>query len=396
MHLRPLHRTSPLAALVFLAAIIPLTAEERSWTNSGGKTIVATLVEIAGEKAVLQMNGSNFEVPIATLSPTDQEFIKNWKKSDMTDPSKDGEIKPNWDNPWPKLVTVDIDQEIEVIKEDETTKEYIYASPHYEFICDVKLNTSVVKRFSLLFEATNQVCRELPLGMVKPFREERHKIHLFETREAYIAKGGPPDSAGVYISRGGEGDILIPLTSLGVKKVGSNYSVDYDKENTTLSHEIAHQLTDYEYYAQGSRGWFTEGMAEYIANSGYRSGKFSLEDMQKLIARVTAYGDNGQGGRALGKEFAAPDLQEFFTQSYESFLSDAQLSYGLSALLAYYYFHMDGNKDAANIKAFLKALKEEKTPPALFEPLLAGRTWDEMEADITKGWRSRGVKINFR
>jgi len=249
MHPHPLHRTLPLAALLILilTVTIPLSAEERSWTNSGGKTIVATLVEIAGESAVLQMNGNNFEVPIATLSPTDQEFIRNWKKSDMTDPSKDGEIKANWDSPWPKLVSIDIDQEIEVLKEDEAAKEYIYASPHYEFICDVKLNTSLVKRFSLLFEATNQVCRELPLGMVKPFRQERHKIHLFETREAYISKGGPPDSAGVYISRGGEGDILIPLTSLGVKKVGSNYSVDYDKENTTLSHEIAHQLTDVEW-----------------------------------------------------------------------------------------------------------------------------------------------------
>ncbi len=382
--------------LLFLAAALPLSAAERSWTNSEGRTIVATLIETNGDKAVLQMNGNHFEVPIESLSSSDQAFIQNWKKGEMSDSSKDGQIQPNWDSPWPRLVSVDIDQEIEVIKEDDAAREYIYASPHYEFICDVKLNTSVVRRFSLLFEATNQVCRELPLGMVKPFREERHKIHLFETREAYISKGGPPDSAGVYISRGGEGDILIPLTSLGVKKVGSNYSVDYDRENTTLSHEIAHQITDYEYFAEGSRGWFTEGLAEYIANSGYRSGKFSLADMQKLIARVTAYGENGQGGRALGEEFTVPDLQEFFMQSYDSFLSNAQLSYGFSALLAYYFFHMDGDKDAANIKEFLKALKEEKTPPELFEPLLAGRTWDEMEADITKGWRSRGVRIHFR
>lgn len=391
-----LHRTIPLAAILVLTASELLLAEERAWTNSGGKTIVATLVEIAGEKAVLKMNGSNFEVPVASLSPADQEFIKGWKKGDLPDPSKDGEIKPNWDGPWPKLVSADVGQEIEVIKEDGAEGEYVYASDHYEFICDVKLNTSLVKRFSLLFEATNQVCRELPLGMVKPFREERHKIHLFETEQAYFAKGGPEGSAGVYISRGGEGDILVPLTSLGVKKVGSNYSVDYDKENTTLSHEITHQLTDYEYYAEGSRGWFTEGLAEYIANSGYRSGKFSLEDMQKLIARVTAYGENGQGGRALGTEIFAPDLQEFYMQSYENFLANAQLSYGLSALIVYYYCHMDGNKDAANLKAFLKALKEEKTPPELFEPLLAGRSWDEMEADITKGWRSRGVRITFR
>lgn len=371
-------------------------AEPRSWTNASGKTIQAELVDVSGGKAFLKMGNSQFEVPVETLSPADQEFIGKWKKAAPTDTAGDGSVQPNWDGPWPTLVAVDIEQEIEVLKEDDGAKEYIYASPHYEFICDVKLNTSVVKRFSLLFEATNQVCRELPLGMVKPFREERHKIHLFETREAYIEKGGPPDSAGVYISRGGEGDILVPLTSLGVKKVGSNYSVDYDKENTTLSHEITHQLTDYHYYAQGSRGWFTEGMAEYIANSGYRSGKFDIDDLQKLIARVTAYGENNTGGRALGEEFTAPDLETYFMQDYDSFTANGNLNYGLGALVVYYFFHMDGEKDAANIKAFLKALKEEKTPPQLFEPLLAGRTWDEMEADITQGWRSRGVKINFQ
>ncbi|HQW30005.1 MAG TPA: hypothetical protein PK529_12510, partial [Verrucomicrobiales bacterium] len=202
---------TPLALILLFLLCDKANAQERSWTNSSGKAIVATLIEISGDKAVLKMSDRNFEVPIASLSTPDQEFIKTWKKSDMADPSKDGEIKPNWDSPWPKTVSADVDQEIEVIKEDDAAKEYIYASPHYEFICDVKLNTSVVKRFSLLFEATNLVCRELPLGMVKPFREERHKIHLFETREAYISKGGPESSAGVYISRGGEGDILIPL-----------------------------------------------------------------------------------------------------------------------------------------------------------------------------------------
>ncbi len=382
-----------LCALIFLPLLS--FSEERSWTNSSGKTIVATLVDVAGDKAVLEVAGKSFEVPIASLSADDQKFISGWKKSAPADTAANVNVKPNWDGPWPKLVTVDVDQPIEVIKEDTASGEYIYASPHYEFICDVKLNTSVVKRFSVLFEATNQVCRELPLGMVKPFREARHKIHLFETQEAYYAKGGPEGSAGVYISSDGEGDILVPLTSLGVKKVGSNYSVDYDKENTTLSHEITHQITDPVYYAEGSRGWFTEGLAEYIANSGYRSGKFDIDDMQKLIARVTAYGQDGNGGRALGENISAPDLQAFFTQDYGAFVADPQLNYGLAALVVYYYFHMDGNKDAANVKAFLKALQDGKKAPEIFEPLLAGRTWDQMEADISQGWRSRGVKITF-
>ena len=46
---------------------------------------------------------------------------------------------------------------------------------------------------------------------------------------------------------------------------------------------------------------------------------------------------------------------------------------------------MDGNKDATNIKAFLKGLKEGKAAPEMFEPLLAGRTWDQMVEDITVG-----------
>ncbi|MAS94495.1 MAG: hypothetical protein CMO55_14950 [Verrucomicrobiales bacterium] len=371
-------------------------AEQRTWTNSEGKTIDAELIEVSGENAILKMGPNNFEVPIASLSSPDREFIKDWEKSAPTDTAGDSDIQPVWDAEWPKLVSADVSQDIEVIKEDEDKGEYIYASEHYEFICDVKLNTSVVRRFSVLFEATNQFCRELPLGMVKPFREERHKIHLFETREAYYEKGGPPGSAGVYISRDGEGDILVPLTSLGVKQVGSNYSVDYDKENTTLSHEITHQITDPEYYAIGSRGWFTEGLAEYIASSGYRSGKFNVDDLRALKEKVTAYGENNTGGRALGETIIAPDLQEYFMQPYEDFVANANLNYGLAALIAYYFFHMDGEGEAKNIKAFLKGLKEGKKAPEMFEPLLAGRSWDEMEEDIYRGWRSRGVEIKFR
>ncbi|MEM7602505.1 MAG: hypothetical protein AAF357_13935 [Verrucomicrobiota bacterium] len=195
----------------------------------------------------------------------------------------------------------------------------------------------------------------------------------------------------------------MPLTSLGVKKVGSNYSVDYDKENSTLSHEIAHQITDYAYYAPGLRGWFTEGLAEYIAMSGYRSGKFNVDDLSKLRETVTAYGENNTGGRALGDELNAPNLEDFFMQSYSSFTSNANFNYGLAALVVYYFFHMDGEKDAARIKALLKATKASfaeaqatnQRPEFSFDPLLDGRTWDEMEEDITKAWRGRRIKINF-
>tara|TARA_R110000850_G_scaffold202967_30_gene329147 strand:- start:1378 stop:1791 length:414 start_codon:yes stop_codon:yes gene_type:complete len=137
-------------------------------------------------------------------------------------------------------------------------------------------------------------------------------------------------------------------------------------------------------------------MAEYIAQSGYRSGKFNVNDLSKLKEFVAGYGENNSGGRHLGDEFSAPNLEDFFTQSYESFVKNSNFNYGLGALVVYYFFHMDGEKDAANIKAFLKELKKGTEAPESFEALLAGRSWDGLEEDITKGWRARGIKINFK
>lgn len=64
---------------IFFAATLSAEAESRSWTNDAGKTIQAELVDVEGDKAVLNMSGNNFPVPINTLSEADQEFIKNWK-----------------------------------------------------------------------------------------------------------------------------------------------------------------------------------------------------------------------------------------------------------------------------------------------------------------------------
>lgn len=361
--------------------------EARTFTNATGVKIEAEIVEVNGPNVILKMRGKNYPVEISTLSEADQAYIKEWIEA------KDSEGPPvNWDSPWPKTISTDISQEIEIIQEG--PDKYIYASPHYEFHCNVRLNKSVVKRFSLLFEATNQYMRELPLGMSKPHKEKRFRIELWETKADYVSNGGPPSSAGVYFS--GRDTVSVPLSSLGVKKVGSSYSVDHKAENGTLSHEICHQLTDVEYYKPGSRGWFTEGLAEYIKCSGYRSGKFNVNDLRNLKAFVTGYGEDGRGGRAIGDEISMPSFEKWTNQSYSSFLDNPQVNYGVGALVVYYFFHMDQNKDAANIKEFLKTLKTGADGEAAMEALLNGRTIEKLEADITKAWRSRGVKIDWR
>lgn len=54
-------------------------AETRSFTNKEGKALTAELIRVEGESAVLKLaNSSRVNVPIASLSDSDQQFIKTW------------------------------------------------------------------------------------------------------------------------------------------------------------------------------------------------------------------------------------------------------------------------------------------------------------------------------
>lgn len=367
----------------------------RTWTDTAGSEIQAEITGATATHVDLKMaNGRSYNLPLTKFSKEDQEFIVKWLEA--KEAAAEASLGENWDAPWPKLVKTDVSPEIETVKEDESTNEFIYQSPTFEFHSDVQLSKSVVKRFSVLFEATAEVCRQLPISLKKPHvkRDKRLKVELFGTKTAYISKGGPAESAGVYMPR--RDVVMVPLTSLGVERVGDRFIMDHDKENKTLTHEIVHQLTDVVYYAPGARGWFSEGLAEYVGLSPYRMGSYSPSGvMNPMKEYVTAYGKDGNGGRALGDEIHLPGLQTWMNQPYSNFLADAQVNYGSAALIFYYFAHMDGEKDGAALKAFCVALKEGKRDEEALEALRAGRSYEELQEQITKAWRGRGVKFTF-
>ena len=390
--------------LLWFIVLSPCVLEAKTFTDVDGSKIEATITKVADDKVTLLVDkdGKQYDVPFRILTPEDLKFVKQWAKNRSVpkkkNPNKTIEAKHNFDEPWPDLVSIDLDIEIEIAEEDAEKKRFVYHSPNYQFICDVRLSKNVVKKFATLFEATREYCRLLPIASMKahvPGAQFRNKILLFETKATYVKNGGPPSSAGVYRSRGNQGIVMVPLSSLGVKKVGSGYMYDYGGENKVLPHELTHQLTDFEYYRPGSRGWFSEGLAEYVAVTPYRSGKYKVRsNLSAIRAYATEYGKKGRGGRALGDEIVAPNLQDYMMQSYGKFTENANFNYGLGLLITYYYFHME--EDKSNIVNFLKALKKGKRGGEALNVLLNGRSWDEMEEQISKAWRSRGVKITFK
>lgn len=392
------HRRLLATATVFLLAGPSLPA--RTWTDVDGRSVEADYVSHDGKELVMRLgNGREARVPLEKLSEKDREFLESEKgePAEGSQPESDGEL--NWDAPWPETIELEGDVEIEVVEENEKTGSYVYTSDNYRFTCDARLSASVVSTFADMFEATRLFCRALPLGVSGgKMNDGKYDILLFEKKENYIKAGGPPSSAGVFIS--GRNVVMVPLISLGVRPVGSGYMRDRDKSDGTLIHEIVHQLTPGPYYLPGSMGWFTEGIAEYCKATPYGYGRFrARNNLDEIVAYATSYGKDGKGGRALGEEIGAPRLRDFMTMSYSEFAGGkANFNYGLGLLLTTYFFHLDGEGDAARMKEFLKAMRHRTrgdAPDKAFEKLLDGRSWQELEEDIAKEWRRKGVDIEF-
>ena len=367
---------------------------QRVWTDEKGRKTKAELLKIENDCAILLMpDGREIPFPVAKLSKIDQAFLEKFRLEE-----EDGDAvktEENFDAPWPDRVSFEGDPEIITVEEDREKGSYIYESANYRYNCDVRLSKSVVKGFAVMFEATHQFVRELPLSVNGGKKQDgKYQIILMETEESYHSAGGPVGSAGVFI--GGKNIVMVPLTSLGVRAVGSRYILDRDKSSKTLPHELAHQLTPNQYFAPGARGWFSEGLAEYIAVTPYRSGSFEVKtNFRHLVEYVTAYGKRDDGGRAIGTEIRLGPLKDWMMQPYSSFVSNAQINYGCGLLITNYFFHMDRDGDAARIKEFLKALNAGKRGDEALDVLLDGQTWEELEADIAKAYSRRGVDFTF-
>ncbi len=315
-----------------LLMLLPLCANERSWTSSSGTTITATLVSQQGAKLTLRtVEGREIQLNKSQLSAADQQYLESLTAAETAQPEPQRSERrsgrrqrgvpgwENWDEDWPKLVKTSKDFEISEGEQNEkyATHAYVYHSPHFTFYSDARLNTSLVKKFAWYFESSRNYLAHLPLTLSRTQETQRHEIVLYEHKEDYHKNGGPESSAGVYM--GGADVILVPFVSVGMKKVGSGYAVDHDGTNKTLSHEIVHSYTDGPYYAEGSRGWFTEGLADYVGVTPYRSGIFQpSRSLDRVRDYVTAFDKDSNRGRNIGTELQVGSLEAFMMQPYSS------------------------------------------------------------------------------
>jgi hypothetical protein len=393
----------PLLAVVLISATA-LHAQSpalRSWTSADGRKMEAAFVALEGDAVKVRLaNGSTVDVPLARLSAADQTFAKSQIAKPATPSAAPGEVAAS--KTWPRSFSLPDRPEVVVVKEDTEKNEYIYRSPHYEFQCDSKLGSNVVREFGRIFESTWMLNCMLPLNL-QPQPEKLREIflaRLFTNKSDYMEAGGIEGSAGVYMS--GKKALMVPLQSLGVKMVGSRVSLENnsDDDMATLIHEITHQMMNH--WLGRLPTWYIEGSAEYVEMLEYkRNGGFSLIGLGRQLQGY-ARRMNYSGG---GKSFTMIDLEELMTidgRRWAAALGQdgaATENYGSAGLLTYYFYHLDGNGDAANIIAYLRELENAKTneeeQAAVKKHLMRERTYAQLGEDVKKALRKEGIDISF-
>jgi hypothetical protein len=128
---------------------------------------------------------------------------------------------------------------------------------------------------------------------------------------------------------------------LGIKRLGKSYTKDDHYSNDTLVHEITHQMMhDYLPYIPQ---WAVEGCAEYAELLPYNAGKFNVarhrEGLKDYLATWVQ----------RGRKPVLPELSKLFRMTrpaWDALARESNIQQGLlyqqSALLVYYFNHLDG------------------------------------------------------
>ena len=384
-----------------ICVLVSLPCQARTWTDVDGRKIEGELLEPGKSEVTLQLaNGKTVKVPVARLSTADQAFLSKAARvpKALSAVPITGTVAPckGFDAYWPSASQCSLDLKIDVISEDKKAETFVYQSAHYQFVCNAQLRPSVVADLASLFEGTHELLRVLPLNNRMTATTTKLRVFLFDTMAGYIAAGAPRGTAGVCAGSGANAVILVPLESLGVRKIPNKdeFIVDPKHTNTVLAHELTHALMEDQVKAAA---WYIEGSAEYVRLTPFNAGRYRISDnCTSIVEGVTAFGKKKDGGRNLGKAPVLPPLEMFMSQSYPQFVSNPQFNYGVATLLTYYFYHLDGRGDAARIKAYVKALQDGDKEPIARKQLLDGRSWPQLEAEFSAAMGKLGIKVKFK
>ena len=281
---------------------------------------------------------------------------------------------------------------VTVVREDNAAREFFYRSPHFEFRCDARLGVNVIREFARIYETTFEAVKMLPLQLNPAPPDGFYVTRLFGEDAGYFEAGGLEGSAGCYVPMLNQ--VLVPLSSLGLKRVGSRYSLEGRGENHTLLHEITHQLLS----GWDLPVWLNEGLAEYIASAPYRPGRILFTNrLSSITDYVKTYKDVSTRDYRMPSPVVFMEMEHSaWNHALASEDRDGVRNYASALLLTWFFCHADDHGDGRHLFDYLAAIKSgAPEPETRAVHLVRGRSAEDLENDMARAWKRGGMSVTF-
>lgn len=387
--MRVLRRVCLLALGGWLAVDAASAEGMRAWTDAQGRKVEAELVGVKDGSAALKLaDGRVLPFEITKLSPADQEYVASMQgKLGAVASLGLNQVPPPEKRVWPDAVEASRTAvEVKLVSSDEAARKYVYRSEAFEFTSQANLLPGLMKSVAQTFEATRRLINALPWGITcrPPEGMSFYQAALFETRQDYIAAGGPPNSGGVYMTR--EKIFKIPFQSLGIEQRGQSYTRSDNYSSDTLVHEITHQLMHD--YLNHLPTWVVEGTAEYAEMLPYNGGRFRVSGAGSGLKEYL------EGFTRRGIRPSIPDLATFFNMPRSDWdriaLSGptrmAEL-YQQSAVLVYFFNHLDGDGKGTGFMKYMDATRAQMIQWEMYD-----HTFAEYRKKMDEFFKQPGVQ----
>ena len=408
-HLIPCHvMGSRLRKLAFIVTVIlsgnSLYAQgggSRVWTDSQGRTVRATMVGAAEGQVMLQLeSGSRSAVPLATLSPQDQAYVRAFSQVPARAQTTAPAASQSMPLVWPKeIITVD-PKSVEVTPgmQNDAERRYHYQSGSFEFIAFAPLAGTVMTDVAADFELIRTAIKRLPWSWeLKPRDGERFKIYLTETDADYIGMGGDDKTSGFTK----DGKSFIRFSSLGLKKVGTRYAFDARQKEPgrVVGMTLREMIWDKRglMYPWSSTG--LENLMQYVAYQDNGTVRFtnletSIKKAVKERSSSEVQPDVSRLLRRLRQDWGVDrgDSMQFLREDHLD-----------SMMLIYFFGFLDGDGSGAALHAYFREIGQaaarrnysnsREKGTELLNKLIAGRDDARLAVEMGEKFRAAGIKF---
>jgi hypothetical protein len=377
----------------------------RFWKDLKGRELIGELVACDDVRVTLRVEDNSKKVfPLSHFSAADRAFVLEWRDLHPQTPWIDPATMPAWPRTAGSGV---VKVRKESLPEDETA--YAYRSPHFEVQSDLDLPLPLAGDIASIFEATRIAVRTLPLGLaasppVSQMRTRMEKVNpqlkydpdllrvvLLEDPQRYARSGAPAGSGGFYNPMANR--TVISLANLGIQKGGALSSLDFRKHAFVMKHEITHHLLHD--WAPFLPIWFSEGFAEYLGAAPYSQGRYQFVSMDRHLHDYLNKWRFGEDKDHIPVMKTA-DLMSITGAEWAARAkrNTPILEYNSAAMLVHFFIHHDGAGNAANLAAYLDAIRRGIPPAdAANTHLLRNRSFAQLDDELRRVWEKNKVTL---